>query len=379
MRTGIAWQIVGISVAIALLVMSCGPRAAPTPTAPATPAPTPTPATPAPTPAPATPTPAPTPAISTEKPRYGGTINVIQALQSVIEVWDSAAQPRGMGAASYLVHEYFVSQDWAKGLAGSGETDWGSGAGRFESFGPGVAESWEIPEIGTWILKIRRGVHFALNPASEASRLVNGREFTADDAVWNVWRYHTDPAFPNASVRRSQPSMAKAVTIEKTGPWEVTLKTPVDPFIGWWWIVFGGNSQHLFAPEAIQKYGNGSDWRNAVGTGPFIVTDLVEGNVATFARNPNYWFKDPVGAGKGNQLPYLNTVKVLIVPDVSTRLAAMRTSKADWVTEIEWEDAESLIRTNPKLLYKRYLPAGMGVYMRQDKADLPFRDKRVRQ
>jgi hypothetical protein len=41
-----------------------------------------------------------------------------------------------------------------------------------------LAESWEMPTVGPIDFKVRRGVHWALNPSSEASRLMNGRELT---------------------------------------------------------------------------------------------------------------------------------------------------------------------------------------------------------
>ena len=47
-------------------------------------------------------------------------------------------------------------------------------------------------------------------------------------------------------------------------------------------------------------YGGQTDWRNVVGTGPFILTDFVDNSTATFTRNPDYWMTDPIGPGMGN-------------------------------------------------------------------------------
>lgn len=277
------------------------------------------------------------------------------------------------------MYDQFVNYEWEKGLAGSGMIDFSSVTTRFEAFGPEIAESFKIPEVGTWIFQIRKGVRYALDPGSEASRLVNGRELTADDAVWNVRRLHTDPAFPNAGPRYSHPAMSKAATAEKTGPWEITLKTPVDPWTGFFWVVWGGCSQNMYAREVIEKYGNAENWRNMVGTGPFMISDYVSQSVVTFKRNPNWYKKDPVGSGKGNQVPYVDIVKLLIVPDLSTRLATMRTGKADWVSAIESEDARTLIKTSPQLKYQKYLARPLTINMRTELAELPFRDIRVRQ
>jgi ABC-type oligopeptide transport system substrate-binding subunit len=51
---------------------------------------------------------------------------------------------------------------------------------------------------------------------------------------------------------------------------------------------------------------------NDVGTGPFLFSDYVQNSSLTAIRNPNYYEKNPVGVGEGNQLPYLDEVKFLI-------------------------------------------------------------------
>lgn len=278
-----------------------------------------------------------------------------------------------------MAYQQFVVPDWSKLSAGTGQYDLSQmGAPFYNAFGGQIAESWKVPEFGTFVLQIRRGVHYALDPTNEASRLMNGRELTADDAVYNVWRLHTDPRFPNSGPRFSQRAMSAAVKAEKTGPWEVTLRMPVDPWAGFWWVAFGGCSQYLYAKEVIEKYGDANDFRRVIGTGPFIFSDYVPGSVATFTRNPTYWEKNPVGPGKGDQLPYADKVNMFIVPDLSTRLAIMRTGRGDWVSDIQREDGRALLSTTPHIKYATYVGASYTVEMRTELNELPFKDKRVR-
>ena len=84
-----------------------------------------------------------------------------------------------------------------------------------------------------------------------------------------------------------------------------------------------------------------------------MLTDYVTGSSATFVRNPEYWQNDPLNPE--NQLPYLDGCKWLIIPDLATRVSAMRTGKADILCSpaLEWEDGEDLIRSNPELEYLR--------------------------
>ena len=130
----------------------------------------------------------------------------------------------------------------------------------------------------------------------------------------------------------------------------------------------------------VAKYGDVQDWRNAVGTGPFILLDFVPGSSLTFKKNPNYWGTDPVGPGKGNPLPYVDTYKQLVIPDLSTRLAGLRTAKIDFMSDIVLDDADSLIKANPDMKYVTYLSNNPWVIgMRRDKSDNPLSSVKVRQ
>ncbi len=57
-----------------------------------------------------------------------------------------------------------------------------------------------------------------------------------------------------------------------------------------------------------------------------MMVDNVDGISTTHKRNPNYWgnaFLFPE-----NQLPYVDSVKVLLIQDASTRYAAQQESRA---------------------------------------------------
>ena len=85
----------------------------------------------------------------------------------------------------------------------------------------------------------------------------------------------------------------------------------------------------------------------------------------------------PVGPGKGNQLPYLDGVKLIIITDQSTRMAGIRTGKVDYCGAVNWEDIPTLKQENPELQYIEVYKGSDGVtHMRTDKE--PFNDIRVR-
>ena len=305
-----------------------------------------------------------------EVPKYGGVITL--CLEGRPGTFDeSAGMMHATAHTLKLTNQELMTGDWAKGPAGTGECDWASRVlGRIDGKAGCLAESWEMPELGHIIFHIRQGVHYALYHKSEASRLVNGRELTSNDVDVTLNTYITSPrcAISFGDTRKA--------IITAPDKWTVDVKIPVENFED---VVILGDFASIIPPEVWEKYGDMSDWRNSVGTGPFMLTDYVEGSSATFIRNPNYWEKDPVGQGKGNQLPYLDSVKYVIISDASTRLAALRTAKIDILHRVAWDFAESLRKTNPELKEKKYYTdVALAINMRVDKPELPFKDKRVR-
>ncbi len=310
-------------------------------------------------------------------PQYGGTLTLIMPSGRDITNWDPVGgYPMAMYDFMGMWYEHPMTGDWAKGPAGSNELAFAEGFVTLQDMVGTLAESWELKDARTWVMKVRKGVRFALDQNSAASRLVAGREMTPDDLIWTFKRVTTAK---NSALAAGAPDLAKTATMEKTGDWEVTVKTVSDPFLGWTWITWGGGGFGIMAHEVIEKYGDALDWHNAVGTGPFMVADYVHGSSITLKKNPNYWKKDPAGPGKGNQVPYVDTAKFLIIPDTSTRLAALRTGAGDWNTDVPWDDALPLTEGNPSLGRQQFLSlAPWLVGMRQDKSDTPFSDVRVR-
>ena len=364
MQKRIPWVILAV-VTLALMVLaSCAPAST---TAPAT------------TTSATTTTPPKTTAATTapsDKPQYGGTVTLMQATN--YSIFGAAVSNRGTSQDG-TVYEQITFVDRTKGPAGSGVSDYGDGPTSMDDVVGKLAAKWTTPETGVWVLDIRQGVRFANNVGAAASALINGREMTADDVKASL-EFLRDT--PSSWVNVAEPTLIKNMTVEKTGPWQVTVKTPVSPNTGYLWLMGGGGSSYVWAKEWLPRYGTSNDWRDMVGTGPYILTDWVDNSVATYKRNSNYWDKNPVGPGKGDQLPYADGVKILIIPDTSTQLAAMRTGKVDLLIPpgiTQREDAENLLKTNPGLKTYKTLILPLQVGMRRDKQDLPYKDKRVRQ
>jgi peptide/nickel transport system substrate-binding protein len=132
----------------------------------------------------------------------------------------------------------------------------------------------------------------------------------------------------------------------------------------------------MYPKEVVDMYGDFKDWENSCGTGPFCLTDYVVSTSISYEKNPSYWHRDKLHPD--NQIPYIDGVKQLIIPDQSTQIAALRTGKIDTHEGVRWEDAELLTKQCPELKYIiRITPPSMPVG-RMDKEELPFKDIMVR-
>jgi len=309
--------------------------------------------------------------VSEDKPLYGGVLTT--AIGSDPVAFDDAVRPHYACATLKLTNEELWTGDWTKGRAGgygTGECDWFAGGGldRLEHKAGALAERWEIQGKHTVIYYLRKGVKWHNKPPT------NGRELNADDVVFSLKRQCT---LVTGYIKQAYPK--GCATLDITAPDPHTVVVKCDPMHFSDLLTNLSDYTCIFPKDALEQFGNMNDWKNSIGTGPFILAEFVPGSVVRFVRNPDYWDRDPIGPGKGNQLPYLDEVRWAVIPDESTRYAAFRTGQLDILT-CDWEPAQEFLRM-PQLKHIAYLDDYMEavIYMRTDKKDSPFADKRVRQ
>ena len=236
-----------------------------------------------------------------------------------------------------------------------------------DQFAPALAESWDIPDPSTYIFHIRQGVRW------HDKAPMNGRELTAEDVVYNFERWRTsdqNTRYPDLSW--------ESVTATDRYTVEVKLQDPpLDALL----VLIDDNIGFINAPEAIEQHGDVADWRNLVGTGPFMLTDWVDGSSMTWVKNPDYWGHDE--KYPDNRLPYIDELVRLIMPDQATRVSAMRTGQIDYLAHnghgqfSTVDPIDSLQRTNPELRVNAYyFRGGEGAAFNLTKP--PFDDIRVR-
>ena len=247
-----------------------------------------------------------------------------------------------------------------------------------------LAESWDTPDPLTIIFKIRKGVYWQ-NKAP-----MNGRELTADDVEYNFHRMLGLGDFTDAG-----PSPFAGAAPLNAIPWEsitatdgstvvMKLKEPHLPALK---LILVDYFAYIMPPEVIEgsrtaeaPAGKISDWRDVVGTGPFMLTDYVQGSSVTWEKNPDYWGYDE--KYPQNRLPYVDQLRKLIIPEQATIMAALRSGKIDLrglggdaVNTID--QAESLQKTNPEIvLHKQWFRSNEAIA--PNVRVPPFGDIRVR-
>ena len=304
-----------------------------------------------------------------EKPQYGGTIT-IAATTDPTTFDDAFSVTIHVNTSTLnLTNDVLCQGDWTKGPAGTHQTDFLLGSVNSMSLKSGaLADSWEIPYRGKIIFHIREGVHWH-NKAPTSGRLL-----TVEDVVFSLNRaIKTKGNYINTTYANFS---AKGVVTGDDAARTVTVECPPEEWINL--IAMIPNYFSIFPKDAVEQFGNMNNWKNSIGTGPFMFTDYVSAGSMTFTRNPNYWETNPIGPGKGDQLPYVNGVKWLIVPDSATYWAAFRTGKIDGAGGV-YSDVKEFLK-NPDVKYTQYISDSCyAIFMRTDKADSPFSKKAVRQ
>ncbi|OGO30434.1 MAG: hypothetical protein A2Z29_05215 [Chloroflexi bacterium RBG_16_56_11] len=219
---------------------------------------------------------------------------------------------------------------------------------------PWLAESWDVDTTAltlTWHL--RKGVKFH-----------DGTDWNAEALRWN-YQMGID------TKRLADAAYVKSLEVVDAN----TLRMHLTGF-NWVLIENFGLLMQPISPTAFEKAGGGDiekskAWArlNAVGTGPFTVSEFQRDVVIKFTRNPNYW-----QPGK----PYLDGIELRYIPDPMVAAATMEAGEADMWFDVS--AVQNLLDLQKKGFKINWGP-GMFQCMLFDSAnpESPFANKKVRE
>ena len=310
----------------------------------------------------------PTTGLEVLKPQYGGTIT-----------WVSPNDPPHTD--SWIIHHVAPATDGVVEMLAHG--NWGVDRSVHDLrarptptwlLKGNVAESWSLPDATTIVFKIRQNIFW------HDKEPMNGRQLTAKDVEWNFHRYlglgsgFTEPSA--AATYRTLPWESVTATDDFTVVFKLS-----QPSISAENTLLTDHTSYINPPEVVEQHGDLQDWRNLVGTGPWMLVDWVDDSSLTWIRNPDYWGHDE--KFPENQLPYADEMRNLVMPEEATRVAALRSGAVDFVgysgdAPLSTVDqADALQRTNPEIRLNPYSYRS-DISLALDVRKPPFDDVRVR-
>jgi peptide/nickel transport system substrate-binding protein len=187
---------------------------------------------------------------------------------------------------------------------------WLNDAGELE---PALATAWEIDPAGTvYTFTLRPDVTFH-----------NGEPFNAA-AVIDSWEHGKNPENQYFN------DWAAAVSVEALDDMTVRVTTDgVQPLF----LRNMAGSWNMTPPAYMAEVGVDGFAKKPVGTGPFQVVEVAEGDRIVLEKNPNYW---------RSGYPLIDRLIFRPIPESSTRVAAIQTGEVDIVTRLSAEEADSL-------------------------------------
>ena len=299
-----------------------------------------------------------------EKPQYGGALRVGLVYYTVSPLsFDAADWPWKHNQDTGLTYEQLFAADLAKAKHNGGKFPFIS-----DAFLPPdgirgeLAEKWQLLQ-NPWRLEVqlRKGVMFPAKPG-----VMPARELVADDVVYSFDRLNKSPKkiagyFDHVEKVEAKDKYTVVFTYKN-------YNAEYDYRFGWGYY-------SAIMPREVVAAGAG-DWKNANGTGPFLLTNYVQGNALTFEKNPAYWDTETIG-GQRYKLPFVDSITYPVVKDEATMMTALRTAKVDILEAVRWSGAAELKKSAPQLQWSRSLAnGGLFVALRVDTK--PFDDIRVR-
>ncbi|MDB5056761.1 MAG: peptide transporter substrate-binding protein [Chloroflexi bacterium] len=210
---------------------------------------------------------------------------------------------------------------------------------------PDLATKWSVSKDGlVWTFPLHKNVKFH-----------SGKPFTADDVLFTVQR--TLNPKTGSPVANLFAGISKMVKLDDYTV-QFTLKAPNPDFP----VNFA--DYHMCI---LENNFSGNFSTKPSGTGPFMLKEYVPADHATLVRNPSYF---------ENGYPYLDAIKLVFLPDVSTQIAALKSGTVDAMTNVTPAQAQPLMNVSGITALPLGTTGFNNLRMRADKK--PFNDPRVR-
>lgn len=190
---------------------------------------------------------------------------------------------------------------------------------------PSLAKSWEISDDRLQIIfHLRTDVRFHDHPVFPNGK---GRKMVAADVVYSFKRLmDKNTASPGAWIFNNRVDPVNGFIASDDSTFQINLLRPFVQILG----VLSNVYCSVVPSEVVEKFG--PDFRrNPCGTGPFQFKVWEEGQALVLTKNNHYFEKDSAG----NQLPYINGVKVSFLESKAAEFMEFRQGRLHFINDID--------------------------------------------
>jgi peptide/nickel transport system substrate-binding protein len=170
-----------------------------------------------------------------------------------------------------------------------------------------LAESWDAaPDGMSYTFRIRRNIQWH-----------DGKPLKAEDIRWALteinMKYNPIASTGFAAVDRIEAPDEHTLVVR--------MNQPFPAFLPWSLVNQWIYPKHIY--EGTDPRQNERNFKNPVGSGPFVFKEWVRGSHILMERNPNYYKKDQ---------PYLDRVVAKFIPNANARVLALESGEIDYVS-----------------------------------------------
>lgn len=193
---------------------------------------------------------------------------------------------------------------------------------------PALAESWEIsPDKKRIVFTLRNGLKWS-----------DGEPLTIDDVLFTYQDVYLNPKIPTDIKDILRVGTSRALpTVNKLDERRVEFSVP-EPFVPFLRNVGGLPILPAHAlrkavqttgtdgnPQYLSTWGTGTDPKEIIGDGPYMMESYTSSQRVIFRRNPYYWRKD----AQGNPQPYVERIVLQIIENTDNQLVSFRSGQLD--------------------------------------------------
>ncbi len=260
-----------------------------------------------------------------EKAKDEKIIRVAEQVPGLITpgVWDGQAF-----SMNSSIYEYLVEMS-----ADTGELE------------PLLATAWETDDGSTWTFTLRKGVKFH-----------DGSDFNAEDVKYTIERTQ-DPSIGH--LKKLDFEVVESIETPDSHTIVLHLEEPRPTF------VYQMTDYNMAILSSEYDYANLGESK-PMGTGPFMMQQLIPKESASLVRNPAYWAEG---------LPIVDKLAIYFVPDIDASISMLESDRVDVVPFISQNIRTRLEENNEIKVITPYQEMRF-ISMAVDEE--PFDDNRVR-